>query len=618
MSKASIQSLIEQVRNETQLHGNTRGRIASLLTQLNSEKLDRPAVEGIISEITNLSPLFFDQFGNILESLTQGWTLQYSDGEYVLDTETKIIRKVTGYTGGTGTLPAALSANIGKYFAKAGGFTAVKADATDFRGAAGADGADGENKIEKWEPKPYTEGQQVITDDGWFGVRDGMGALATDIPSEDSLVWEQVGGNKVEVSPVFNPETETIPQGGKQIADRYDTLLQHFIEGVPIIEDINAAPIIGLLNNNNAISTGFSPGRVIKDFDVSGKDFITYEACPYYTNSPAEAYSAVLGKKSDGSFVVLLDKTIGIATLKNVQVNVKGYVSVSICWIISPALPPYTAVFKTGKNTTNIENDSVYNHIDKGNAIFKKILNTFLNLKIKTPLNISASASTILKNDNTSISEISTKSILNIDVSEYSSFNYKAVRFTTGDQPSINIYACVIGVKQNGSKVVLLKPRFSRLGNIDQIIEDFTIDIREYEQISICWMNYNFSETIIPEFKLIKENEFGIENVTEDAVLEYIKSNKSFFNLNMPFSSAIDLTDSGSVTPTTLNGPTTFTIFKNNENTLVTYKLTGGTVSFGLGIKLVKGSDFYDPAKQNILAFWKEYDLVRCSIENLD
>lgn len=131
MSKASIQSIIEQVRNETQLHGNTRERIASLLTQLNSEKTDRADVESIISEITNISPLFFDQFGNILAALTAGWTVQFSDEEYIdsLDGR-KVIRKVTGYVGGTGTLPAALSANIGKYYAKAGGFTTSKADAT--------------------------------------------------------------------------------------------------------------------------------------------------------------------------------------------------------------------------------------------------------------------------------------------------------------------------------------------------------------------------------------------------------------------------------------------------------------------------------------------------------
>ena len=133
MSKASIQSLIEQVRNETQLRGNTRERIASLLTQLNSEKLDRPAVESIISEITNISPLFFDQFGNILSSLTQGWTEQTA---YEAD-GTRLVKKITGYTGATGTIPKMLSVNIGKYYKADGTLTTVKAEGANFRGDVG-------------------------------------------------------------------------------------------------------------------------------------------------------------------------------------------------------------------------------------------------------------------------------------------------------------------------------------------------------------------------------------------------------------------------------------------------------------------------------------------------
>ena len=133
MSKASIQSLIEQVRNETQLHGNTRERIASLLTQLNSEKTDRADVESIISEITNISPLFFDQFGNILSYLTAGWTEQTA---YEAD-GSKLVKKITGYTGATGTIPEMLSVNIGKYYKADGTLTTVKAEGANFRGDVG-------------------------------------------------------------------------------------------------------------------------------------------------------------------------------------------------------------------------------------------------------------------------------------------------------------------------------------------------------------------------------------------------------------------------------------------------------------------------------------------------
>ena len=191
MSKASIQSLIEQVRNETQLHGNTRQRIASLLTELNSEKLDRPAVEGIISEITNLSPLFFDQFGNILSSLTQGWTVQFSDEEYIdsLDGR-KVIRKVTGYVGGTGTLPAALSANIGKYFAKAGGFTTNKDLATNYK--AYANGV----VIPKFNDLtfPVTGYIQAVYNGSIYELPLGQTSTIADLPSTSSK-WVNLGSN---------------------------------------------------------------------------------------------------------------------------------------------------------------------------------------------------------------------------------------------------------------------------------------------------------------------------------------------------------------------------------------------------------------------------------------
>lgn len=63
------------------------------------------------------------------------WTENYSLEEDGL----RILRKVISYVGGTGTLPTALTANVGKYYAKTGGFTSVKADATDFKGSGSSE-----------------------------------------------------------------------------------------------------------------------------------------------------------------------------------------------------------------------------------------------------------------------------------------------------------------------------------------------------------------------------------------------------------------------------------------------------------------------------------------------
>lgn len=78
----------------------------------------------------------FGLIGNKLTTLetsisgaTAGWTEQSTYEE----NGATIIRKVIGYVGGVGTLPTSLTDNIGKYNAKAGGFTTDKNLATDYK-----------------------------------------------------------------------------------------------------------------------------------------------------------------------------------------------------------------------------------------------------------------------------------------------------------------------------------------------------------------------------------------------------------------------------------------------------------------------------------------------------
>lgn len=60
MSQNTIQTKIEQVRNETQQYGNTRGRVADLLTMLNTEKLDRDGALALLAEISSIAPEFLE------------------------------------------------------------------------------------------------------------------------------------------------------------------------------------------------------------------------------------------------------------------------------------------------------------------------------------------------------------------------------------------------------------------------------------------------------------------------------------------------------------------------------------------------------------------------------
>lgn len=72
MSVKNIQTKIEEIRNQTVQYGNTRAKVADLLTLLNTEKLDRDGVIAVVAEITNLAPEFFEylQTGNFTVDAT--------------------------------------------------------------------------------------------------------------------------------------------------------------------------------------------------------------------------------------------------------------------------------------------------------------------------------------------------------------------------------------------------------------------------------------------------------------------------------------------------------------------------------------------------------------------
>jgi hypothetical protein len=56
--------------------------------------------------------------------ISGGWTAQIEEPTVTLSNgDNVVVRKVVGYVGGTGDLPTELEANIGKYYAKNGGFT---------------------------------------------------------------------------------------------------------------------------------------------------------------------------------------------------------------------------------------------------------------------------------------------------------------------------------------------------------------------------------------------------------------------------------------------------------------------------------------------------------------
>lgn len=193
MSKQTIQTKIEQIRNETQQYANTRGRVADTLTLLNTEKLDRDGVLDVVDEITNIAPEFFEylETGVIVgQGLTQ---LTQPEAYTSLSGEGRILSKFLGYKNPDGSDNPLDSAEIGKYLAAAGGYTADKELALNIKAEKGDDGANGLNATANIPaygslvfpisyPSMYTYGDRL------YQVKSGQVLQSTDDPEDGTKV----------------------------------------------------------------------------------------------------------------------------------------------------------------------------------------------------------------------------------------------------------------------------------------------------------------------------------------------------------------------------------------------------------------------------------------------
>lgn len=90
---------------------------------------------------------------------------------------------------------------------------------------------------------------------------------------------------------------------------------------------------------------------------------------------------------------------------------------------------------------------------------------------------------------------------------------------------------------------------------------------------------------------------------------------EDFFSLK-DYSPTVDLTQNNFSNLQTLTGNVTFTRQPGGRfGKMAVYKLTGGSVSFGVGFVQQGGSRLYNPNLYNIITFWQEYDKVKYFIE---
>lgn len=141
MTKPEIQVKIDVIRNETTAKANTKVRVADVMEETlaiipdESQKTTWNNKQDALSLKTINGESIIGTGNIVVESGGQLWT---EDASYEMF-GTLVIRKILGYYGGVGTVPAELTANVGKYNAKVGGYTTVKADATTFSGGGGVE-----------------------------------------------------------------------------------------------------------------------------------------------------------------------------------------------------------------------------------------------------------------------------------------------------------------------------------------------------------------------------------------------------------------------------------------------------------------------------------------------
>lgn len=292
----NIQNKIEEIRNQAQQNGNTRGKVADLLTEINNEKIDKNDITDITREVVGLV------------QTSNGWYPVYEEPEVTLSDGSKItVRKITDYKGGVGAIPSFLAENIGKYYAKAGGFTSDVNLATNYKGMKGSDGTGA--AIASWIPQSYTGLIQVIKDEKIWELPSGQSAISTEVPGT-SVKWVKKTGEQV--TPTFDKTNSLDPQGGQQIYNASDVIVEKAFEEIGTVEGF-----LGKDLNHTQVASNFSPAffqfnnRVLSEVAVFKKLKI------WSGNSATLKYFHINYNTSTNTVVVKENDTVNVVSGNN-------------------------------------------------------------------------------------------------------------------------------------------------------------------------------------------------------------------------------------------------------------------------------------------------------------
>ena len=216
--------------------------------------------------------------------------------------------------------------------------------------------------IRRWEDLqssdfPLAEGNQVVTDYGYFIVPEGKTASESDIPGH-SENWVNLGSDE-NLSIVLKSFLED--PVGQQVKE------YKWTDNDQLIFNISSQG--GILNKNNTLFTYSEAGaefRTWMNVPVSDFDFVDLEFVRI-GGIPTGDYVSMIGKKLNGNLETLIAPNSNPATkaLENVKISVSGYDSISFTLInFTTNNDGLSTVVKFIKKGGLLGNDAVKKYID--------------------------------------------------------------------------------------------------------------------------------------------------------------------------------------------------------------------------------------------------------------
>lgn len=240
------------------------------------------------------------------------------------------------------------------------------------------------------DPTPTTFGGYILADVGIYP------SIGTTLPEKwnvgflSNSGWEIVSVDmpqSEDVSPEFDPSTATKPQGGKQIAERYDKVsnsVDSFLNNIKKVSGQGAGWAIGMLRNNNTTFDSQYPFIVKTNIPTEGFETLQIRLIRASTVAQnVDLLASLLGIKADGSIDVLLSaKNSSLSKeWEEHTYNIKDYVAFSVCYDLASVYEPdfFRPTITLSKVSDN--KDSVLNYI---NTSIKPLVKSNYNSNVKS------------------------------------------------------------------------------------------------------------------------------------------------------------------------------------------------------------------------------------------